>query len=223
MSRGYLISFEGLDGAGKTTQLLLLERWLTEQHIAYLRTREPGGTALGVEIRQLLLQRPELALHPLAEAFLFQADRAQHFATVIEPALVAGTLVVTDRCLDSSIAYQGAGRALGVDLIEQLSLLATLGRVPDLTILLDLNPEHAQLRTNQDQDESGLRTTPDRFDAEEKAFHARLRQAFLELARKYPARIKVIDASQTAEAMHAEIIQVIEQLFATDNNILRKE
>ncbi|HTK08344.1 MAG TPA: dTMP kinase [Ktedonobacteraceae bacterium] len=209
MSRGYLISFEGLDGAGKTTQLLLLDRWLTEHHVQYVRTREPGGTAAGVEIRRLLLERPELALHPLAEAFLFQADRAQHFATVIEPALAAGTLVVTDRCLDSSIAYQGAGRGLGVELIEQLSLLATQGRVPDLTILLDLDPEHVQLRTNQSQDESGLRSTPDRFDQEEKAFHVRLRQAFLDLARKYPARIKVIDASQTPEAMHAEIVQAI--------------
>jgi dTMP kinase len=207
LSRGYLISFEGLDGAGKTTQLLLLERWLNAHHVAYIRTREPGGTALGIEIRQLLLHRPDLALHPLAEAFLFQADRAQHFATVIEPALAAGTLVVTDRCFDSSIAYQGAGRELGVELIEQLSLIATQGRVPDLTILLDLDPERAQLRASQDED--GLQATPDRIENEEKAFHARLRQAFLALARKYPARIKVIDASQTPEVMHARIVQAI--------------
>src|SRR5947209_18785462 len=114
----------------------LLERWLQSQGIAYVRTREPGGTPLGVEIRHLVLNRPELAITPLAEAFLFQADRAQHFATVVIPALEAGKLVITDRCFDASIAYQGFARGLGAELIEQLSLLATQGHVPDLTILL---------------------------------------------------------------------------------------
>ncbi len=213
MGRGYLISFEGLDGAGKTTQLLLLETWLARQQIPYLLTREPGGTALGSEIRQLLLYRPELALSPLAEAFLFQADRAQHFVTVVEPQLASGTLIVSDRCLDSSIAYQGAGRGLGVEFIEQLSLLATQGRVPDLTILLDLDPDRVQVRTDNTQDTSGLRETQSRFDREEKAFHARLRQAFLDLAHKYPKRIKVINAAQTPDTIHSQIIHELESLL----------
>ena len=117
MNKGRLISFEGLDGAGKTTQMQWLEQWLTQRHIPYLRTREPGGTPLGVEIRHLLFGRPDPVIAPLTEAFLFQADRAQHFSTVILPALEAGTLVLTDRCFDSSIAYQGAARGVGVELV----------------------------------------------------------------------------------------------------------
>ena len=113
MARGYLISFEGLDGAGKTTQVELLERWFRERSLSYIRTREPGGTPLGVEIRNLLFSRSDLVLTALAEAFLFQADRAQHFATVILPALAQGNHVITDRCFDSSIAYQGATRGVG--------------------------------------------------------------------------------------------------------------
>ena len=213
MSRGYLISFEGLDGAGKTTQLALLEQWLTVRQVVYRRTREPGGTPLGAEIRQLLLYRSELGVTPLAEAFLFQADRAQHFATLIEPELAAGTLVVTDRSLDSSIAYQGAGRSLGVDLIEQLSLIATGGRVPDLTILLDLDHEHVQLRTDHSQDTSGLREAQDHFEKEEEAFHRRLRWAFLNLAQKYPKRIKIVNAAQAPDLVHAEIVAHVEQLL----------
>jgi dTMP kinase len=209
---GRLISFEGLDGAGKTTQMQLLEQWLAEHHIPYLRTREPGGTPLGVEIRHLLFGRPDLVITPLAEAFLFQADRAQHFITVILPALEAGTLVITDRCFDSSIAYQGAARGVGVELVEQLSLLATQGHVPDLTILLDLDPALVHQRTDVDDDQSG-REGQSRFDKETEQFHQRLRQAFLLLARKYPERIKVIDASQPPERIHQEIVALAESLL----------
>jgi dTMP kinase len=213
VSRGYLISFEGLDGAGKTTQLILLETWLAAHQISYLRTREPGGTALGLAIRHLLLDRPELEITPLAEAFLFQADRAQHFATIVEPQLASGTLVITDRCFDSSIAYQGAGRGLGVELIERLSLLATQGRTPDLTILLDLDPDRVQLRTDYTQDKTGQRERQNHFDREEHAFHIRLHQAFLDLAYKYPERIKVIQAVQPPNAIHTEIVHAIEALL----------
>ena len=156
MASGKLISFEGLDGAGKTTQMELLGRWLDARQVPYVRTREPGGTPLGVEVRHLLLNRPELAITPLAEVFLFQADRAQHFATVVIPALEAGKLVITDRCLDASIAYQGFGRGVGAELVERLSLLATQNRVPDLTILLDLDPAQVHTRTDVASDQSGL-------------------------------------------------------------------
>jgi len=206
VSRGRLISFEGLDGAGKTTQMELLERWLQSHGIAYVRTREPGGTPLGVEIRHLVLNRPELAITPLAEVFLFQADRAQHFAVLVIPALDEGKLVITDRCFDASIAYQGYGRGVGVELIERLSLLATRGIKPDLTILLDLDPSQVHQRTD---DASGQREERTRFDAEAEDFHRRVQEGFRMLARKYPERIKVVDASRTVEEIHREIVELV--------------
>jgi dTMP kinase len=211
--RGYLISFEGLDGAGKTTQIDLLERWFASHALPYLRTREPGGTPLGTEIRQLLFSRPDLTLTPLAEAFLFQADRAQHFATVILPALGDGIHVITDRCFDSSIAYQGAARGVGESLVEQLSLIATHGHAPDLTLLLDLDPTKVRIRTDVTLDQSGLRKQQSRFDTESEHFHRRLRAAFLKLAHSYPDRIKVIDASQSPEQVHQEIVLLVNRLI----------
>jgi len=210
---GRLISFEGLDGAGKTTQMDLLERWLAERRIAYIRTREPGGTSLGAEIRHLLLRRPELAITPLAEALLFQADRAQHFATVVLPALNRGQLVITDRCFDASIAYQGYARGVGVELVEGLSLLATQGRVPDLTILLDLDPTQVHMRTDAARDQRGLREQQTRFDAEAESFHRRVQEGFRLLARTHPERIKVVDASLPPEQIHHEIIKLVEPLL----------
>jgi dTMP kinase len=210
---GRLISFEGLDGAGKTTQIELLGDWLDQQHIRYLRTREPGGTPLGVEIRQLLLHRPELEITPLAEALLFQADRAQHFARIVLPALKAGTFVITDRCLDASIAYQGYARGVGTDLVERLSLLATQGRLPDLTILLDLDPGQVHLRTDAALDKSGLREEQNRFDLEAEAFHRRVQEGFRLLARAHPERIKVVDASRTPQQIHEEIVSLVERLL----------
>src|ERR1700693_2997877 len=135
----------------------LFEHWLEAHYLPYLRTREPGGTSLGIEIRQLLLNRPELAITPLAEAFLFQADRAQHFAELVIPALQAGKLVITDRCYDASIAYQGVARGVGAELVEQLSMLAPQGIQPDLTILLDLDPSQVRNRTDVISDSSGTR------------------------------------------------------------------
>ncbi len=213
MARGRLIAFEGLDGSGKTTQMDLLGRWLKLQGIPYIRTREPGGTPLGKEVRQLLLNRPDLAITPLAEAFLFQADRAQHFETLILPALANGTLVITDRCLDSSIAYQGGARGLGMEFIEQLSLFATQGHVPDLTLLLDLDPMEVHRRTDVSQDKDGIREQQNRFDKESEQFHRRLRNAFLTLAQIHPERIKVIDASQSPDQVHQEIISLVSRLF----------
>jgi dTMP kinase len=208
-----LISFEGLDGAGKTTQLDLLERWLQAHGIDYIRTREPGGTPLGIEIRQLLFHHPELTITPLAEAFLFQADRAQHFATVIQPALDAGTLVISDRCIDSSIAYQGVARGVGPERVEQLSLLATQGCLPDLTILLDLEPAQVGQRTTATNDQSSLRGVPSRFDRESEQFHRSLRGAFLALAEAHPERIRVIDAGQPIEHVHEQVVRSVEQLL----------
>ena len=209
MKRGFFISFEGLDGAGKTTQISLLEHWLQQHAIDYIRTREPGGTPLGVEIRRLLFQQPELTITPLAEAFLFQADRAQHFETLVLPALMAGKVVVSDRCFDLSIAYQGVARGVGRELVEYLSLLATQGHVPDLTVFLDLDPALVHLRTDVVRDNSGLREAQSRFDRESEQFHRQLREAFLALAETYPLRMKVINAAQTPEQVHAAILSYV--------------
>ena len=213
MKKGHLISFEGLDGAGKSTQMYMLERWLEALQVPFIHTREPGGTPLGIEIRQLLLNRPELAIVPLAEAFLFQADRAQHFATVVIPALKEGKLVLTDRCFDASIAYQGYARGVDISLIEHLSLLATQGYKPDLTILLDLDPSKVHRRTDIKQDHSGMREGRTRFDEEAESFHQRVQEGFRALARAYPERIKVIDASRTPEEIHQEIIGLVQALL----------
>ncbi len=213
MSKGHLISFEGLDGAGKTTQITLLERWLDAQHIDYINTREPGGTALGVEIRQLLLNRPDLAIAPLAEALLFQADRAQHFATLVLPALQAGKLVITDRCFDASLAYQGHARGVGIELVARLSMIATQGHIPDLTILLDLDPSLVHIRTDISNDQSGLREGQTRIDKESQEFHRKVREAFLVLARLYPERIKLLDASRTPQEIHEDILALVKPLL----------
>ena len=208
--KGRLISFEGLDGAGKTTQMRLLEQWLQERNIAFIRTLEPGGTPLGAEIRPLVLNRPDLAIVPLAESFLFQADRAQHFARLVIPALQEGKLVITDRCYDASIVYQGYARGVGVELVEQLSLLATQSVQPDLTILLDLDPSQVHSRTDMT---SNKREERNRFDVEAEAFHRRVREGFHMLARKYPARIKVVDASRPVEEIHQEIVGLVKALL----------
>lgn len=213
MSKGHLISFEGLDGAGKTTQITLLERWLDAQQIVYVSTREPGGTALGVEIRQLLLNRPDLAITPLAEALLFQADRAQHFATLVLPAMQAGKLVITDRCFDASIAYQGHARGVGIELVARLSMIATQGHIPDLTILLDLDPSQVHPRTDVSNDQRGLREDQTRFDKEAQEFHSKVREAFLVLARLYPERIKLLDASRPQEEIHEDILALVKPLL----------
>lgn len=212
-SRGKLISFEGLDGAGKTTQIELLARWLTERGVPHLNTREPGGTPLGGEIRHLLFERDDLKITPLAEAFLFQADRAHHFSTLVLPALEAGTLVVTDRCFDASIAYQGFARNVGPELVAQLSMIATQGHIPDLTILLDLDPGAVQERIDPANDQSGLRAAPSRFDSETETFHQRVRQGFRLIARAHPARVKVVSAARPIEEVHREIVALVEELL----------
>ena len=224
MSEGLLISFEGLDGAGKTTQMDMLEAWLKERHVPYVRTREPGGTPLGIQIRDILLHHPELAITPLAEAFLFQADRAQHFAQVILPALEEGKLVVTDRCFDASIAYQGYARGVGTELVEELSLLATQVHEPNLTILLDLNSEQVHRRVGIEHEavlpsseavlhSNGLREKQDRFDSEAEKFHQLVRRGFLDLAEAYPGRIQVIDASQSILEVHQKIVELVSSLL----------
>ncbi|MBW3084886.1 Thymidylate kinase [Austwickia sp. TVS 96-490-7B] len=199
--RGVLIAFEGGDGAGKSTQIARLTRWLAAHGREFVVTREPGGTELGERVREVLLHGG--AVSARAEALLFAADRAHHVDTVIRPALEAGQDVITDRFMDSSIAYQGAGRALGADEVKDLSLWATGGLLPDLTVLLDVAVDvGAARRTGH----------PDRLEAEVGGFHERVRAHFLALAQAEPARYLVVDASLPS----AQIGQVIaDRLVAT--------
>lgn len=198
MSGGLFITLEGGDGVGKSTQAALLEEWLTGRGRTVLRTREPGGTDAGVEIREIVLHhRGDIA--PRAEALLYAADRAHHISTVVRPALARGEVVVQDRYIDSSVAYQGAGRVLDAQQIRDLSLWAAEGLLPDLTILLDLDEHTARARLDTS------RTRYDRLEAERSEFHARVRAAYLALADDEPDRFLVVDAARPVEEIAAEI------------------
>ncbi|MTE22671.1 dTMP kinase [Microbacterium sp. ZXX196] len=192
------ITFEGGDGVGKTTQARLLEEWLAARGRAVVRTREPGGTEVGERIRELVLHhRGDIAPH--AEALLYAADRAHHVATRVLPALARGEVVLQDRYLDSSVAYQGAGRVLGMTEVRDLSLWATGGALPDLTVLLDLAPAAARRRLDADD------RPFDRLEAEAAEFHGRVREAFLELAAAETDRFLVVDASADPERIAERI------------------
>ncbi len=193
---GVFITLEGGDGTGKTTQAELLTAWLESRGRTVLRTREPGGSAVGVEIREIVLHhRGDIS--PRAEALLYAADRAHHIATVVRPALERGDVVLQDRYFDSSVAYQGAGRVLDRVEVRNLSLWASGGLLPDATILLDLDPDAARARLD------AVRTRYDRLEAEKTEFHARVRAAFLELAAAEPERFLVVDAARSVEEIAA--------------------
>jgi dTMP kinase len=194
---GVFVTLEGGDGSGKSTQAALLEAWLQERGETVLRTREPGGSDLGVELREIVLhRRGEVA--PRAEALLYAADRAHHIATVVRPALERGEVVLQDRYLDSSVAYQGAGRTLDPDEIRRLSLWAAEGLLPHLTVLLDLDPQAARVRL-------GERTKYDRLEAEQEDFHRRVREAYLRLAADEPERFLVVDATLPPDSITERI------------------
>lgn len=203
---GLFISFEGIDGVGKSTQIDLLEKHLGELGRKTLRTLEPGGTELGVEIRHLLLHRKgEVA--PRAEALLYAADRAHHVATKVRPALEAGTDVLIDRYLDSSVAYQGAGRELDAKQIRDLSLFAVEGLLPNLTILLDLDAQASLARRAKTGQE------PDRLEREKVEFFEAVRRGYLDLAAAEPQRFFIVDARQTIEEMAALIRDRVDELL----------
>jgi dTMP kinase len=203
--RGLFISIEGIDGVGKSTQMALLEQFLQERGRTVIRTFEPGGTELGQEIRHLLLHRKG-DVAPRAEALLYAADRAHHVATKVRPALSRGEVVLTDRYLDSSVAYQGVGRALDAEEVRAISMFAVEDLLPDLTILLDLPAAQALARRAQ------TGTEPDRLEREKVEFFEAVRQAFLAMAAAEPERWIVIDASATVEQMQAQIRARVEAL-----------
>ena len=198
--RGLFISFEGIDGVGKTTQVERLRGYAESLGREVVVTREPGGTPLGLAIRRMLLYGIEGSsadISPRAEALLFAADRAQHVAEVIRPALERGAVVITDRYLDSSLAYQAGGRELTPQEIRSLSMWATNELLPARTYLLDMDPAGSHARLQHDED---------RMESAGDGFQARTRQAFLDLAEAEPARFRVIDASQSIDAVWSAIL-----------------
>jgi dTMP kinase len=206
---GLFITLEGGDGVGKSTQSALLRAWLEEQGREVVSTREPGGTELGAEIREIVLHRRG-HIAPRAEALLYAADRAHHVEAVVRPALDRGAVVVQDRYLDSSVAYQGAGRVLDPEEVRRLSLWAAEDLLPDLTVLLDL--DQASARTRLD----AARTRFDRLESERAEFHERVRRAFLALADAEPGRFLVLDASLPREELSERIRARVAMLLATE-------
>lgn len=204
--KGLFITFEGGDGSGKSTQLALLVEWLGQHDRTVVRTREPGGTDLGDDLREIVLHRRG-HITPKAEALMYAADRAHHIATKVRPALERGEVVVQDRYLDSSVAYQGVARSLGAKEIRDISLWATDGLLPDLTILLDIDEELGRNRLD------ASRTRYDRLEAEEQEFHTRVRAAYLELASAETSRFLVVDATESEEEIAAVIRERVSALL----------
>jgi dTMP kinase len=201
---GYFIAFEGGEGVGKSTQEALLAEYLTEIGKTVIRTREPGGTPAAEQIRNTVLSLEHEGMNPQSEALLFAAARGDHVARVIRPAIARGDVIICDRYIDSSVAYQGYARALGADRIRDLSMWATGGLLPNLTIVLTLDPEVSMKRV----------VNPDRMEAEPMQYHRDVAEAFIEIAGLDPDRYLVVDATGTQE----EIGQVIRQRVMQELN-----
>jgi dTMP kinase len=206
---GTFITFEGIDGSGKSTQLRLLGNFLRANGCDALLTREPGGTTLGLRLRAALLDAME-EVDPLTELLVFAADRAQHVRRVLRPALATGRVVISDRYADATIAYQGVGRGFAPELISQIVQLATDGLKPDLTLLFDLPIEESINRTaRRSTGKSSGKLSRDRLDIEKADFHARVRDAYLQIALAEPERVKLIDTSGPIESTQARVKEII--------------
>jgi dTMP kinase len=204
------ITFEGGDGSGKSTQIRALENYLVRRRHSCLVTREPGGTALGKLIRNVLLDGGEHEIDSSTELFLYLADRAQHVNEVILPAMKAGKIVLCDRFTDSTLAYQGFGRGIELRLLRQVNDFAAQGLRPDLTFLLDCPARAGLARTVRRQSETGIRQE-DRFEQEKIEFHEKVREGFLEMARAEPQRLRILDATRPIEEVTLAIKKIVDQ------------
>jgi dTMP kinase len=207
---GTFITFEGIDGSGKSTQLRMLADFLERAGCDVLLTREPGGTPVGNRLRAALLDAHE-EVDPLTELLVFAADRAQHVRRVLRPALEAGRVVFSDRYADATAAYQGAGRGFSPELIAEIIQLATEGLKPDLTVLFDLSIEDSTART---QRRGNGAQRGDRLDAENDDFHERVRAAYLQLAQAEPERIKIVNTNQPLEMTHERVKEIVLHFLA---------
>ncbi len=204
MEKGVFITFEGADGCGKTTQLELLKKYLEKNGVKVLQTREPGAGELGQKLREILLHYDK-PVSNAAETFLYLADRAQHTEFEIIPAIKAGTVVLCDRYIDSTLSYQGYARGQNIEMINQLNEIATGGIKPDLTIVFDIESEIAQKRLGSEKD---------RLEKEGLEFHKKLRYGYLEIAKKNSDRVKVINSDDTIENIHKQVVELVKKYIA---------
>ncbi len=207
------ITFEGIEGSGKTTQIRLLKDYLVQQGHNVVLTREPGGTEIGDQIRAILLNTENSAMVPDCELLLYAAARAQHVSQVISPALQAKKIVLCDRFADATLAYQGSGRGRSIELITKLHLLATGNLKPDLTILLDHTVERGLQLSRARLSHENKTGSEGRFEQEAVEFHTRVRQGYLDIAKAEPERVKVIRADQAIEEIHREIVGIVKELL----------
>lgn len=204
-TKGLFITFEGVEGSGKSTQIDLLTEFLSEKGHEVVSTREPGGTAIGDKIRKIVLNPDFTEMDFKTEALLYAANRAQHVTEVIAPALAQGKIIISDRYTDSSLAYQSFGRGLDQKKVENISEWATRGLEPNLTILLDIPADKGLRRTS--------RSLADRIEQENIEFHDRVSRGFLKLAKRFPKRFKVIDATKDVDQIHQEVVKLVQKLL----------
>lgn len=203
MMQGLFITFEGPDGCGKTTQMKLLAEYFEKKGKEVVLTREPGGKGLGEKVREILLNY-DGEVSDRCESFLFLADRAQNIDIIVNPAVKEGKIVLCDRHIDSTVAYQGYGRGLSIDRINMLNNLATNGKKPDLTLVFDVDVETSMKRVGKEKD---------RMESAGIDFHNRVRKGYLELAKQEPKRIKVLDATKSIEEIHKDVINILAEVF----------
>ncbi len=213
LRRGVFVTFEGIEGSGKSTQISRLAAWLRNGGEDPVVTREPGGTAVGRRLRALLLEATEDALSPEAELLLYVADRAQHVTELIEPALARGEIVLCDRFADATFAYQGYGRQLPLELLMALHRHPPLDRRPDRTVLLDLDPKSGLARARARNRERGLARSEGRFEKESLEFHRRVRDGYLALAASFPDRIRVVPSDGSPDQVEARVVDAVRDLF----------
>lgn len=204
---GAFITFEGIDGSGKSTQVRMLASVLRLRGMDVVQTREPGGTPLGARLREALLDAQE-QVDPLAELLLYAADRAQHVRALLNPALAAGRVVLSDRYADATVAYQGAGRGFEPSLVAQVIALATGGLKPDLTLLFDLSVAESVERSRQ-RTTANDGAASDRLELEAENFHSRVRDAYLQIASAEPERVRIVDARLSVEEIHAKVLEIV--------------
>ena len=204
--QGKFITFEGIDGSGKSTQLRMLSGELRGRGVDVITTREPGGTPLGRRLREAFLETEE-TVAPIAELLLFAADRAQHVELLIKPSLAEGRIVISDRYADATFAYQGAGRGFPEATVRQIIQLATGGLKPDLTLFFDISVEKALERMISQGDTDNRKKN--RMDAETSEFYSNVRNAYLEIAAEEPNRFKIIDANGSLEMIQAKVIETV--------------
>jgi dTMP kinase len=208
--KGTFITFEGIEGSGKSTQIALLANHLTARGVRYVLTREPGGTSIGDQVRKILLDPANRLLDPAAELLLYSASRAQHLREIIMPALADGANILCDRFSDATLAYQGYGRGLDREMIRSLDRIVTAGMRPDLTLLFDIDAASGVARARGRNNIRGLEAEA-RFENEELAFHERVRQGYLTLVAQEPDRIRVVDASSSPEAIQEKVRKIVDE------------